>query len=135
LEKLNHSHATVKGNPSESRVKFNTPTGTEKVLSILRAAGGSWVPAPALSRVSLAYTRSILENRRLGYIIENRVQVVDGVRHGYYRLIERRADNSAHVTLWQGEPAQREPEQQPLIESKPVASSWTDPEQQKRRRA
>lgn len=105
MEKVNQPPSSVKNNPSDSREKIKRVNTRTRIHNALSAARGGWVPAPALSRIACAYTRNLFELRQQGHIIENRVEMVDGARHGYYRLIERRADNSAHVTLWQGEPA------------------------------
>jgi len=112
-------------------------TGTrDRILALLRAARGSWVPAPALSKIALAYTRNILELRRAGHIIENRVEQHGAERHGFYRLLERDPETSAAVEFWQGAPApERPPErQQPLIEpAKAAPTGWRDPESDRRR--
>jgi hypothetical protein len=90
-----------------------TPTpdsGTDKIQKLLLQAGGRWVPAPELSRISLAYTRCVFELRQehgRGYV-ENRVVVVRGSRHGYYR-----------IPLYAGEPAPALPERSTFSSKEP----------------
>jgi hypothetical protein len=103
----------------------------ERIYNLLAAARGGWVPAVALGRIALAYTRNILELRRAGAVIENKIEMQpDGSKHGFYRLIARNPERSAHVELWQG------PEQADLIaQPKPVSAWRGDPEMEKRGRA
>jgi hypothetical protein len=134
--------------PSKSPVKAVQPqkiTSRERILNLLRAANGLWVLAPALSRCACAYARVVKECRDLGYTIENRVTIVDGQRHGSYRLLER-PETSAAVEYWQGE-SEPEPEAAPgaarsaqqasgnevkqpvLVElPEPPSRAWSDPE-------
>jgi hypothetical protein len=76
-----------------------------RILEILQAAGSTWTPAPVLSRVSLQYCRAIAALRHgRGIQIENRVQTVNGTRHGFYRLVLKpvtvRPRNSPPETLF-----------------------------------
>jgi hypothetical protein len=67
------------------------------VLTILRARKNSWVPLPVIS----LYTESVCGSRcysvhsRVAYLrkrydltIENYVELINGQRHSYYKLIE-----------------------------------------------
>jgi hypothetical protein len=83
-------------------------------------------------RIALSYTRNILELRRAGAVIENRIEMQpDGSKHGFYRMVVRRPETSAAVQYWQD----AQPQQADLIASpKPTAASWRDPEQQGERR-
>ena len=59
----------------------------QRILWALQAAWPNWVPAPALAKISLQYSARIFSLRRKkGWLIENRVRVVDGVKHGFFRL-------------------------------------------------
>ena len=58
----------------------------DRILWQLQAAFPSWVPALTLSRISLQYNARVFGLRRKGWQIESRVQVVNGVRHGSFRL-------------------------------------------------
>jgi hypothetical protein len=83
----------------------------EKILQMLESqSGDGWVPAPELARVALQYCRAISGLRKAGHRIENRVETVDGIRHGFYRLA-------------------RPVVQVPLIPEFEVARRWSDPEE------
>jgi len=71
----------MKNNPSH-----NTVTQSSRILRLLCSAYPSWTPSAALANISLQYSARILELRRAGWQIENRVEVVNGVRHGSFRL-------------------------------------------------
>src|SRR5436309_1721017 len=58
----------------------------DRILWQLQAAFPSWLPALTLSRISLQYNARVFGLRRKGWQIESRVQVVNGVRHGSFRL-------------------------------------------------
>jgi hypothetical protein len=62
-------------------------TQESRILWLLQAAWPTWTPAPELARISLQYNARIFSLRRKkGWQIESRVQIVDGVRHGSFRL-------------------------------------------------
>jgi hypothetical protein len=73
----------VKAKMQRSHISDETQEG--KILAVLEAEGG-WVPAPQLARISLQYCARLYSLRKRGIEIENRVEVRDGVRHGFYRL-------------------------------------------------
>jgi len=56
------------------------------ILNVLDAAWPNEVPAPVLARISLQYSSRIHSLRRKGWIITNRVEIVNGVRHGFFKL-------------------------------------------------
>ena len=59
----------------------------EKILWLLQSTWPGWVPAPQLARISLQYSARIFSLRRKkGWLIENRVRVVNGIKHGEFRL-------------------------------------------------
>jgi hypothetical protein len=58
----------------------------DRILWVLQAGWPNWVPAPELAKISLQYNARIFSLRRRGWLIPNRVEVVDGVRHGFFRL-------------------------------------------------
>src|SRR2546422_1691163 len=60
----------------------------DRILWQLQAAFPSWVPALTLSRISLQYNARVFGLRRKGWQIESGVQVVNGVRHGSFRLAQ-----------------------------------------------
>jgi hypothetical protein len=47
---------------------------------------GEWVSALELSRLSLQYCARLFSLRKRGYVIENRLEVHDGKRRGFYLL-------------------------------------------------
>jgi hypothetical protein len=58
----------------------------KRILNLLHSAWPNWTPAPALARVSLQYNARVFSLRRKGWTIANRVTIVDGIRHGEFRL-------------------------------------------------
>lgn len=58
----------------------------QRILEMLVAARGGEVPSPELARVSLQYCARISELREAGFVIISRVEVHDGVKHGFFRL-------------------------------------------------
>jgi hypothetical protein len=70
----------------------------DKILWALQASWPNWVPAPELAKIALQYCRVICHLRhKRGWVISNRVEVVDGVRHGFYRLGERPTPSSKEL--------------------------------------
>jgi hypothetical protein len=64
----------------------NSHTQERKILWMLQAAWPNWTPAPELAKISLQYGRAIHSLRRRGWQIANRVRIVDGSKHGEFRL-------------------------------------------------
>lgn len=63
---------------------------------MLRSAHGAWVPLPEILALGIAqYNARIWELRKRGLNIENRTEIVDGVRHSWFRLIPIDAPKSA----------------------------------------
>jgi hypothetical protein len=60
---------------------------TQDVRTLRELQSGEWVEAPRLAKISLQYCRVIASLRRKHFVIENRVETIRGVRHGFYRLI------------------------------------------------
>ena len=56
-----------------------------RILNLLQSRGRAWTPAPELSRISLQYL-SIAGLRRLGIVIENRVEIQGGTKHPLHGL-------------------------------------------------
>jgi len=75
-------------------------TQRDRVLELLRASGGAWVPAPELARIALQYGTRILELRRLGHRIENRTEMVNGSRHSWFRLVTPQPDREQQARAW-----------------------------------
>jgi hypothetical protein len=49
-------------------------------------SGREWVPTPELAKCALQYNARILELRRAGIKVENRIRKVDGVRRSWFRV-------------------------------------------------
>ena len=56
-----------------------------RIAALLRARG-TWVSAVELCEISLQYSARVHSLRKQGVPIENRIEIVDGVKHGYFRL-------------------------------------------------
>ena len=67
---------------------LNATTQRTRILRLLIDARGAWVPLPDILTLGIAqYGARILELRRLGFIIENKTDRMDGARHSWFRLI------------------------------------------------
>jgi hypothetical protein len=58
----------------------------QRILWLLDAAWPNWVPSPELAKISLQYGARIHGLRKKGWQISNRIEIVAGVRHGFFRL-------------------------------------------------
>jgi hypothetical protein len=58
----------------------------QRILWLLQSAYPNWVPAPSLCSISLQYCARLHSLRKQGWQIENRVETVNGKKHGAYRL-------------------------------------------------
>ncbi len=99
--------AVVNRNPSATR---RNQCG--RVLGLLIEARGGWVPAPALAAVSLQYCSRIFSLRRAGLAIENKVEIRDGIKRGYFRLrggVPARKAVTPAENLQQGSPIEAAP--------------------------
>jgi hypothetical protein len=70
--------------------RFSTQSKTQRatILRLLIDAHGAWVPLPEILALGIAqYNARLWELRRLGFVIENKSESVDGVRHSWYRLV------------------------------------------------
>jgi hypothetical protein len=61
-------------------------TQRARILGLLQAANGGWVPLPQIADCAAQYNARIFELRREGFKIRNRTKDVDGVRHSWFRL-------------------------------------------------
>jgi hypothetical protein len=63
-------------------------TQEERILAVVRAACGEWVPLPRILALQIAqYGARIYTLRRRGFNIESRVETVKGERHSWFRLL------------------------------------------------
>lgn len=80
-------NTTYSNDQPKARTKLiRNHTQEQRILEVLQSNGSNWTPAPALAAIALQYCRAIACLRKQGWTIENRVETVHGVRHGYYRL-------------------------------------------------
>ena len=61
-------------------------TREKRILNLLQPAWPNWVPAPSLAAVSLQYSARIFALRKRGFQISNKIEIRNGVKHGYFRL-------------------------------------------------
>jgi hypothetical protein len=70
----------------------------DRILWVLQAGWPNWVPAPELAKISLQYNARIFSlRRRRGWLIANRVRIVDGIKHGEFRLGSRPVPSSKEL--------------------------------------
>jgi len=70
----------------------NAKTQCARILRLLIAARGAWVPLPAIIACAAQYNARLWTLRhRMGFNIENRTEYVDGVRHSWFRLVNSTA--------------------------------------------
>lgn len=62
-------------------------TQRARILNLLIEARGREVPLPEISACACQYGARIFELRRLGFVILNRTEDRDGVRHSFFRLV------------------------------------------------
>ena len=78
----------------------------EKILWVLQAAWPNWTPAPDLARIALGYGRAIHSLRhKKGWLITNRIEIVNGKRHGFFRLGSRPVPSSKELRARREPPA------------------------------
>jgi hypothetical protein len=76
----------------------------DRILALLRSRGAAWTPAPELADISLQYCARICSLRAQGIAIENRVEIQDGVKRGFYRLTKLATPTPAVVGQLQAAP-------------------------------
>lgn len=71
-------------------MKDSRATQRGRILELLIAARGDWVPLPKIAACAAQYNARIFELRRLGFRIQNRTrdteQTTGCPRHSWYRL-------------------------------------------------
>lgn len=76
--------------------RSETPLGAPKsaktqrarILRVMVEARGAWIPLPRILELGIAqYGARILELRRVGFVIENKTEHVNGARHSWFRLV------------------------------------------------
>jgi hypothetical protein len=98
-----------------------------RILDLLIAARGEWVPLPKIADIAAQYNARIYELRRLGFRIKNRTQDLNGTRHSWFRLepglIPPTSTRDVHAipTL---------PAAQSALFKNDMPPRWIDPEEQ-----
>ncbi|HEV2522582.1 MAG TPA: hypothetical protein VGT24_09390 [Candidatus Acidoferrales bacterium] len=64
----------------------------EKLLALLRSAHGAWVALPDILALGIAQYNARIFELRKRFTIENRTEIVDGVRHSWFRLVQAKSD-------------------------------------------
>jgi hypothetical protein len=85
----NQAPSRIQENGCSSAAQPLRKNQRHRILELLIAARGGEVPSPELARVSLQYCARISELREEGFVIISRVEVQDGVKHGFFRLHQR----------------------------------------------
>lgn len=62
----------------------------QEILNLLKSHPNEWIPVYEIAKIALQYNTRLLELRRQGYVIENKLmEVVNGSRHTAFRLVEK----------------------------------------------
>jgi hypothetical protein len=70
-------------NPTDSRT-----TQRSRILALLIGARGAWVPLREILALGIAqYNARLFELRRMGFVLQNRVERRDGQRYSFFRLV------------------------------------------------
>ena len=65
-----------------------------RILRLLIEARGREVPLPEIAACACQYGARIFSLRKMGFVIENRTQEIDGVRQSFFRLVSSPAQAS-----------------------------------------
>jgi hypothetical protein len=87
--------------------RYRSTIQSEKLLALLRSAHGGWVSLPDILALGLAqYNARIwdLRNKR-GLNIENRTEIIKGVRHSWFRLLDSPAPSASQSVKEKTNPA------------------------------
>jgi hypothetical protein len=78
----------------------NRRTQCEKILALLQSANGQWVPLPQILALGCAQYSARIHTLRheMGFHIENRTEVKNGVRHSWFRLTSGPIDHKVSST-------------------------------------
>lgn len=59
-----------------------------RILRLLIAARGAWIPLPEIMACAAQYNSRIHELRKVGFRVENKLETADdGTKHSFYRLL------------------------------------------------
>jgi hypothetical protein len=80
------ANVSIANNPTQA--PLNAKTQRARILRLLIEACGAWVPLPEIMACAAQYNARILELRRDGFNIPKpRVEVINGQKHTWYRLL------------------------------------------------
>lgn len=87
-------------NPYPGRVQeqIGAKTQCARILRLLIEARGAWVPLPQVMACAAQYNARVLDLRRLGYAIENRIEKINRKRHSWFRLVNSPANTTVEKT-------------------------------------
>jgi hypothetical protein len=69
-----------------------------RILRLLIEARGTEVPLPEIAECACQYGARIFELRRLGFVILNRIEEIDGSRRSWFRLVSGPPEASSPAT-------------------------------------
>jgi hypothetical protein len=75
------------------------------ILALLIQARGNWIGLPEIAACAMQYNARLWELRKLGFVIENRIRDVGGIRHSWFRLIPSRQAEPEPKSSIAGRPA------------------------------
>ena len=61
-------------------------TQRERILNLLISSKGQWIPLPEIAALAKQYNARLLELRRLGFRIKNRIREENGERLSWFML-------------------------------------------------
>jgi hypothetical protein len=93
----NQSPSRIPNSDSEPVLRTQRKNQRQLIAELLIAAKGKEVPSPELARISLQYCARISELREAGFVIISRVEVQNGMKHGFFRLHQY---PSSSPSLW-----------------------------------
>jgi hypothetical protein len=97
-------------------------TQESRILRLLQSNGAGWTTARDLSAIALQYSRAIHCLRKRGVKIENRLELHDGIWHGFFRLAPL-----PEMPSTARQPARRD-QSRPDSQTQPQASLFDDAE-------
>ena len=115
------------------------PTQTARIVGLLRERRGQWVPLTDILALTISqYSARVYQARHeWGLNIENRVEIVNGQKHSFFRLVEDPKSASAPAAKQSAaQPVLTAAEQrtiqnlQPSLPLESLPQRWVDPEEQ-----
>src|SRR5438128_11012776 len=96
--------ASAAGSAARGRSNMSAQRSQEdRILWLLQAAWPNWTPALELTRLSHQYNARVFSLRAKNWQLENKVDVCDGMKHGYCRLATPRTSPTRRRESLQGD--------------------------------